>query len=964
MRVRQYLLALCLILLPLAAQAEPAQQNAAQYEEAVRSAWGFDKSDLEPDPAVRFGVLENGMRYAIRHNEYPEDTASIQLVFDVGSLAETDDERGAAHFVEHMAFNGSTNVPEGEMVKILERFGLAFGADTNAYTSFDRTAYTLELPNTSEELIDTALFLLRETASEISFTPGAVDRERGVVLAEMRTRDSYGLRSFIDEAAFLLPDTKIARRLPTGTQKVVGGITAEELKQFYQRYYTPARAMLVIVGNVDIDALTTKVENSFGDWRPQKGEAAIVDYGSVALDRPGASGAFIDPAIGEAAAIVAFGSNREIPDTLQTRREALLRSIGYRIITRRIGRAIRSGDAPFLSASFDSTEVFDRAYKTQLTVSARDGQLPEAVAAAEKIIRQALQYGFTQQETEEQVANYRNAIRNAVKGAETRRNETLAEQIVDATYYKRLVTSPEARQARFERVAQDITPELVLEALKSDLIDLADPLIHITAKSGGNAYAEDVRSAYLASRQLAVAPPEQGANQQFAYTYFGREGEIVSDSIIEDLGIRTVRFSNNVRLNIKPTQYEKDRVRISLRIDGGELVNTIDNPHGTALLRVFSNGGLEAHSLDDLLTILAGKSVSFNFDAGADYFGSYVTTTTENTLLQFQILAAYLTAPGYRDSAVERYRKGFDNYYARIEATPDAALGTHIGEIISDGDPRFTLAPQDELEALDFNDLRQIVSEPFTRAPLEIGVVGDIDPDVIIADVAKTFGALPARESNSREYADQRQRSFTANRSTRYIAHDGEPHQAILRYYWPTADDSDFASTIRSSLLAKVLQLRLTDILREELGSSYSPSASSFMSSVYDDFGYLTFGSAVDFNDRAKVRETMRDIVAEIIASPATEDELLRARKPILERLKQRETSNSSWIAIVDEAQTDKEALQRYRILPEVIAQVTVDDLQQEARKWLSQEPLVVEVIHRQEYARIIGTSPAATDAD
>ncbi|MEM1131492.1 MAG: insulinase family protein [Pseudomonadota bacterium] len=950
---------------PLPAQAgEPAQQNAAQHSDAVSRAWGFDKSDLTPDPAIRFGVLDNGMRYAIRHNDYPEDSASVQLVFDVGSLAETEEERGVAHFVEHMAFNGTTNVPEGEMVKILERFGLAFGADTNAYTSFDRTAYTLELPNTSDELVDTALFLLRETASEVSFTSGAVDRERGVVLAEMRSRDHYDLRSFIDEATFLFPDTLIAQRLPIGTREVVSNISAEQLKQFYQRHYTPDSAMLVIVGNIDVDDIEAKIKDRFSEWQAKYGKNDKADYGVVDPDRPGEAASFIDPAVSEGATIVAFSPYRQKDDTIGTRREALLRSIGYRIIARRIGRAVRAGNAPFLAADFSSEDVFDKAYKTQLRVFARDGELAEGVAAAEKIVRQALEYGFSQQEIDEQVANYGNAIRNSVRGAATRRNSTLAEQIVDANYYDRLVTTPEARLARFEAVTKDITAELVLEMLKSDLVDLSDPLIHINAKDRAAGDAKAIRNAYLDSRAIAVVPLENGANQQFAYTYFGRKGTVVSDEMIDDLGIRTIRFENNVRLNIKPTPHEKDRVRISLRIDGGELLNTQDNPHGTALLRVFSNGGLEAHSLDDLFTILAGRSVSFRFDSGADYFGSYVTTTPENTLLQMQLLAAYLTAPGYRKTAVERYRQGFDNYYARIEATPDAALGTHIGEIISDGDPRFTLAPQAELEALDFDDLRQIVSEPFMRAPLEIGIVGDVDPETIIDEVADTFGALPSRESEKRFYNDQRKRSFTANRSTRYIAHDGEPQQAILRYYWPTSDDSDFATTIRLSLLAEVLQLRLTDILREDLGASYSPSASSFMSSIYDDFGYVTFGSAVDFADRAKVRQVISEIIKEIIAEPATEDELLRARKPILERLKQRDSNNGSWLAIVDEAQTDEEALKRYRILPQIVEEVTTDDLHREAQKWLSVEPLIVEVIHRQEYARLAKPTTLATDTN
>ncbi|MGQ3230727.1 MAG: M16 family metallopeptidase, partial [Blastomonas fulva] len=170
------------------APVEAASAPAVRDEAAIAAAWHYAGSDLTADPAIRFGVLPNGMRYAIRHNSTPATTAVMRLMIDVGSTAEAEDERGLAHFIEHMAFNGTTNVPEGEMIKILERLGLAFGADTNAFTSYDQTGYLLDLPNVNAETVDTALYLLRETASEISFAPEAIERERGVILSELRTR--------------------------------------------------------------------------------------------------------------------------------------------------------------------------------------------------------------------------------------------------------------------------------------------------------------------------------------------------------------------------------------------------------------------------------------------------------------------------------------------------------------------------------------------------------------------------------------------------------------------------------------------------------------------------------------------------------------------------------------------------------------------------------------------------------
>ena len=210
-----------LALLTLSSCAPQLERVAAVSAPRERPVWAFEASDVPVDPAWRFGRLANGMRYAIRENATPRGTAAVRMEIAAGSLDEGESERGYAHFIEHMAFNGSTNVPEGEMVRLLERKGLAFGADTNAETSFDRTTYRLDLPNNDPDLLGTALMLMRETASELAIAPEAVARERGVVLSEMRDRNTWQLRNAEDQMAFLNPGALYARRLPIGTAETL-----------------------------------------------------------------------------------------------------------------------------------------------------------------------------------------------------------------------------------------------------------------------------------------------------------------------------------------------------------------------------------------------------------------------------------------------------------------------------------------------------------------------------------------------------------------------------------------------------------------------------------------------------------------------------------------------------------------------------------------------------------------------
>ena len=253
---------------PAFAQSEVAAQEAGDAVDTkeVEHPWGIENIDLPADDAIRYGILPNGMRYALRKNETPEKAASIRMLVHVGSMAEAENERGFAHFVEHMAFNGSTNIPEGEMVALLEKQGLSFGLNTNATTSFTETIYKLDVPDANEEAMDLALMVMRETASNLTIGEEAVDRERGVIKSERQLRNTAGLRSAKVQLSLELPQSPISQRLPIGLSEVVQTAPASRLRSFYERYYRPENTTLVVVGDVDLDTIEANINSGFGDW--------------------------------------------------------------------------------------------------------------------------------------------------------------------------------------------------------------------------------------------------------------------------------------------------------------------------------------------------------------------------------------------------------------------------------------------------------------------------------------------------------------------------------------------------------------------------------------------------------------------------------------------------------------------------------------------------------------------------
>jgi len=917
----------------------PAQVQSAPWPAAQDGLPPFEKvltdSDLAADPDYRIGRLPNGLSYVIRHNDRPEGTALVRLRFDTGSLDETEAEQGYAHFVEHMAFNGSTRVPEGEMVPLLERKGLAFGADTNASTGFDATTYKLDLPTNEPDLLDTALMLMRETASELLFDPQAVEREKGVVLSEMRDRNTYGFAELVDRFRFQSPHATYPWRLPIGTEETVGGATAEGLRAFWARNYRPGHAVLTVIGDYDPALVESKIRKHFAGWKAKTATVPQRDYGTIDPDRAPATDIYVHPALAESVTATRNGPPQLRPDTAESRREKLLRYIGYAIVNRRFRRIARQEDAPFKSAGFSTGEIFRFGRQTQLTINTAEGAWQTGIAAAVAEYRRALAGGFSQAEVDEQLSDITTAIEDAAAAEATRTNGELTQEALALFEEGEVPTTPGTVLARYRQIKDTLTPENVFAAMKAEALALNEPMLRYVGRSEPNGGGEAVRAAWnaaMAAPLTDIAPP---AVATFAYTEFGAPGTVVKDTRDPVFGIREVTFANNVRLNVKRTDLTEDQVLVRVSIDGGALLATPDDPLAVELVPSLPAGGLGKHSADELDTILAGRRAGLSLSASGDSFVSTRTTTPRDFELQLDLVTALITDPGYRPDALFRYRQQLPDRFARMEATPRAALGSHQNEVLSDGDPRYTIAPIEAYEALDFAQLRADIGKDLSQGAIEIGVVGAIDEDEAIAMVAKTLGALPRREASFEDRAEARQRSFTERRGPVILRHEGEANQALIRYVYPTTDDSDPNLTARLEMLERVAQLRLTDELREKLGKAYSPGVASAMSRTYPGYGLFILDVGVDLSQLGASNAAIEQTVASLRETTPSADLMLRARQPLLDRYDNALKSNEGWLGLVGRAQSEANRLERFATFRQRIETITAEQLQQAAQRWL-----------------------------
>lgn len=910
------------------------QADLASTRKRDRPAWAFQASDVPVDAGFHFGQLDNGMRFVIRQNATPKGTALVRMEVATGSLDENDSERGFAHFVEHMAFNGSTNVPEGEMIPLLERSGLAFGADTNAQTSFDRTTYMLDLPRNEPALLDTALMLMRETASELTISQAAVDRERGVVLSEMRDRNSWMLRNLEDQIAFVNPGSRYAKRLPIGAAETLNAATAESLRRFWQREYVPSQTTIIVIGEFPPDQVEAAIRARFSNWAAAPAEPQP-DAGPVRPKDKGRTDIYIDAALSERITASRNGKWLDEPDTIAQRQENLLRRIGYSIVNRRLQRTARQIDPPFRGAGFGTATVFKAGRTTNLVVDTVDGKWERGLVATAEEYRRALAYGFTQAEVAEQVANIRTASQNEAASADTRSHGTLTGAIYALLRDDIVPATPQSSLDRLETFIPRITPESVLAALKREAVPLDDPLIRFQGRKAPAGGEAAIRAAWNSAMDAKVQRGLGHEQDAFAYTDFGTPGALVSDAREPALGIREVRFANGVMLNIKQSDIERDRVAVQLSIDGGRMLNTRDNPTATEMVAFLPAGGLGKHSQDELQSILAGHTVSSQLSSTAETFVSTARTTPRDLELQLQLLAAFVTDPGYRPEGEVRYRLNINNFFAQMRATPGTALANSIGGILSDNDPRFTLQDPETYRSLSFERLKADISDRLANGAIEIGIVGDIEEEQAIALVASTFGALPPRETDFGNYPEQRQRSFTADRSPRIVRHTGPADQALLRLTWPTRDDSDPEAAITLELLERIVRIELTDTLREKLGKAYSPSASSSPSQTWRDYGTFAVNASVDVREVPAARAAIAETIASLRDGPISDDLLQRARQPMIEAQDNALKSNRGWLALVDRAQTEAYRIERFRQAKGRLLAITPAEIQAFAMRYL-----------------------------
>jgi zinc protease len=947
--------ALAALMLAALAFAPPA----VQAKTGPRS-WPQASTDIKSDPQVRFGILPNGLRYAIQHNATPPGQASFRMHYDAGSMEETDAQQGLAHFLEHLTFDGSKRVPDGEMIKILQRLGLAFGADTNASTSWDETIYQLDLPHSDDETVDTALMLLREGASELTLSNEAMDKERGVVLSEERLRDTPTLRVYKGGLDFFLKGQLASRRLPIGKVDIIKSAGHDLVAQYYAHYYRPERATLVAVGDFDVDAMEAKIKAKFSDWKAQGPDGPEPDVGQIEKRGPSTS-LLVEPGAPLSIQMEWLNPPDQSKDTEAKRQRKLIEGLGLAVLNRRLERLSRSASPPFITAQSYKGDEFHSAEVTALQLSAQPDAWRQALAAADREERQLVKFGVSQAELDREIAEWRVQLQSAAAQAPTRRTPQVANDIVQTLDDDEVYTSPAEDLTMFEAAVKGLTAEQVNRALPQ-VFGGQGPLVFMSSPKPIDGGEPTLAKAYAEVHSSAVEAPTMLTAKAWPYANFGKSGKVVDQKALDDLGTTLVRFQNGVRLTVKPTDFRKDQVLVRVRIGHGELDLPNDRPTaGWAAHGSFVEGGLKGLSTEQMEQVLASNIYGAEFSTADDAFVLQGATRPADLGIQMQVLAAYATDPGYRPEAFQRVRTYTATLLDQLEATPGGVINRDLSRLIHGGDLRYGFPTRDQVAAARPEDLKALLQPRLGFGPVDVTIVGDIPVDKAIALTASTFGALPARPDAAAKPAARLVSMPRAGAAPVVLTHKGRADQAVAYAAWPTNDfyaDPQMARTVR--VMAQVIENRLIDDLRKSAGETYSPQAGADASLVYPKFGYLSAAVEIPPARMGDFYADLTKIAEDLRTNTVSADELERAKKPLIEALQRSRATNGYWLEQLSDVQAQPRKLDAVRTVVQSLQKVDAGMIREAARTYLQDARLWKLEVQPQTFAGSGGGGAAA----
>lgn len=853
---------------------------------------------LPTDPALVAGTLDNGLAYIVRKHGSPAGRVSIWLHVASGALNETDGTRGIAHYLEHMAFNGSANFPPGSLVPFFQSLGLAFGRDQNAFTGFEQTTYQLALHDTKPEIIDKGMLYLSDVAMRLSLLPVEIENERQIILEEKRSRASAAQRvqEYIYER--LAPESTFGRRLPIGTEQTIKSITPKDVKEYYSRWYVPSNMTVIVVGDCEPSVVVGSIRRHFAAGakvpRPSGRD--------VGVKRQTSTRAIVatDPELTQAeVSIVQVEPPRAPTTTVEEHRRDLVEQIGPWAFNRRISAQLAEGKASFLTSGVSVRQQAGAIRLITAEASGKPGEWRRMLADLGTNLQRARFYGFSEREVQDARMSLIAQAEEAAQREGTLPARAVLRQINSAVARRAPVISAAQRLEFVKRLLPGITAAEVSQLFAANF-DPTNVTFIAELPSGGDVPSE----AELISlgRSALNVKPEREAEVARASSLLEKlpaGGKIVESIEHSESGVLSGWLDNGVRLHYRFMAERKNEATIVITLAGGQIQETAANRGITQAAALAwsrpATGKLSSIQIRDLMT---GKKVGVSGGADQDKLTLTIAGSPSDLEVGLQLAYLLLTDPVIEAAGFEQWRETEAQRIASRKVRPAGLLSEAVAAAFYPKDePRVKPLEAEQLKKIRLDAAQAWLRRIIAKAPIEVAAVGDVARSTALGLVERYLGSLPARgRISDKTLADLRKITRSAGPISVERKINVKTPQAFVMDGFFGADIQNIRDSRLLAMAARVLSTRMNEVIREEKQLVYSVSASSQPASEYPGFGLFVARAPTDPAKAEALAAALNEMYAVFAKDGPSENEMAVAKKQLANLIDQTMKEPDFWL--------------------------------------------------------------------
>ena len=862
------------------------------------------------DADIRIGKLSNGLTYYLRYNNWPENRANFYIAQKVGSLQEEETQRGLAHFLEHMCFNGTQNFPGDKLIRYCESIGVEFGRDLNAFTSIDKTVYHIDnVPTDRVSALDSCLLILHDWADGLLLEGEEIDKERGVIHEEWRLRTSASSRLVERNLEALYPGSKYGRRYPIGTMEVIDNFKHKELRDYYEKWYHPTNQAIIVVGNIDLDRTEAKIKELFSPIQ-EPDNAAPVEAVAV-------------PDNAEPIVIIDKDKEYTVNDVeILFKTEALpmemksdwsymmikyIINAAMNMLNSRYSEAALNADCPFVSAGGSyGSYLFSRTKDAfDISVSPKDPTKIEAALQAALVeFRKATQFGFTQTEYDRYKENYLSGWEKVYSNKDKRRSSSFCNEYwmhflenepipsIDDEYefMKQIVgmLPLEAINQTFAQAFPENNENVVIISFNSEKDDAVYPT------------SESLLGALAAARTAEITAFVDNVKNEPLIAKMPKAGKVKKTEANDKFGYKELTLSNGVKVIMKQTDFKKDQVVLTGQGDGG---STLYGPADYVNCQVFDPlvdaSGLGGFSSTELRKALAGKVANASLSLEERFTMVNGSSTPKDVETMLQLVYLYFTNITKDEDAYKTLMSALEVQLKNRDINPQVAYSDSVQATLYDNNPRYAPLTMNRLGEISYDRILQMAKERTASAKgWEFTIIGNYDEETIVPLICQYLGALPAKQNNVKS---QRSRKITTATVDNIFTRKQETPKANSIMVWTNPNlEYTYERDVQIDMVGQILSMEYLKKIREDASAAYSVSAAAAAQRGTD--GYHNFVIQANCPFKPEFKEVALQIMRDEVTNAANSidpEKVQKVKELMLKHYDDNQKENSYWLTVM-----------------------------------------------------------------